>query len=780
MKAAILFTLLFTMLFFFMPGTAVQAMDLASMKAIGNASSFEKEPESGITVTCNDKSQLRLQMLAPDLLRVRVSFTKELPKHDHSWAIAKTSWDKVDTKISESANEIVLESSELKVVLSRKPLKIAIFDAHTGKAINTDADPMKYDPEGSSVAAIKSLGFEEHFYGLGEKAAHLDKRHEKFQMWTNDSFGYSMGTDPLYQSIPFYIGLLMDEDAESSWKSRAYGIYFDNSYRSHFDFSTSDPERVSFAAEGGELNYYFFYGPSMKKVIGRYTELTGRMPLPPKWTLGHQQCRYSYANEEQVKNVVLRYQKEQIPLDALHLDIHYMDGYRNFTWDHERFPDPPGLMKWLSDKGVKGVTIIDAGIKYEPDGNYDVYNEGAEKNYFLKKSDGQLFTGKVWPGKSVFVDYTLEDAAKWWGDKHARLLDAGVSGIWNDMNEPADFDSRDGLKWKEVVNYDEGQYSKHAKMRNLFAFLECKATYEGLARLRPDQRPYVITRSGFAGIQRYATMWTGDSLSSWSSLALNLPMFASLGLSGQTFVGADCGGFAGRGNGELLTRWYQQAFLTPFFRNHHEVGSYDQEPWRFGKKYEDIIRKYVQLRYQLMPYLYTVLAEAHETGLPWFRPLILEYQNDYNAVNLDDEFMVGDSLLAAPVVKEGAVTRDLYLPEGIWYDYFTHEKFEGGKYYTVKAPLDTVPLFVKAGSVLATAKPVQHMELLKNSDLVYEVFPDKNGAAAGRLYEDDGVSQKYLKGECKHQKLSFKNGELSSSANDGQEKKIQAAALRVY
>ncbi len=313
-----------------------------------------------------------------------------------------------------------------------------------------------------------------------------------------------------------------------------------------------------------------------------------------------------------------------------------------------------------------------------------------QKNYFQKRKSGQPFIPKVWPGDASFVDFTLTDARKWWGDLHRAYLDNGVSGIWNDMNEPSDFVDQTGRNQIDVVSYDEGENSTHAKNRNVFALLMARATYEGLERLRPDRRPYVITRAAYAGVQRYSTMWTGDTNSTWESLALNIPMFTTLGLSGEPFVGSDVGGFIGRGNGELLTRSYQISFLAPFCRNHKQIDGYDQEPWRFGKYYEDIIRKYLKLRYQLLPFLYTTLEEAHRTGVPLFRPLLLNYQDDLSTYNLDDQFMVGNDLLVAPVLKPDVTRRLVYLPQGIWYDYWTNKKYEGGTMISVDAPLETV------------------------------------------------------------------------------------------
>ena len=757
--------------------TPVKALDLGGMKSIGKTATVRKSPD-GVLIECDDLSQVQLKVLAPDLVRVRASFTKALPKQDHSWAIERTDWAHVPTKLTETKDAVSLETSELRVVVNRNPLQVAFYDAKSGKLINTDGPSMQFNPTNGAVAATKTIAAEEHFYGLGEKAAHLEKNNNAFQMWSSDTPGYNLGTDPIYQSIPFYIGLLKDP---SEATGLAYGIFFDNSYRTHFDMGASDRKNATFQSDGGELNYYFFYGPSMKKVVTRYTELTGRSPLPPKWALGNQQSRWSYGSDKEVRDIVTRYRQDKIPLDVIHLDIDYMDDYRVFTWNKTHFSDPKGLMKWLGEQGVKAVTIIDPGVKYEPGGSYSVFNDGTAKNYFLKQTNGDTYVGKVWPGDSVFVDYTLSDAAKWWGSLHSSLLDAGVSGIWNDMNEPADFESRDGLKWKDVVNFDEGQHSKHAKMRNLFALLECKATYEGLKKLRPNERPYLITRSGYAGIQRYSTMWTGDCNSTWDAMALSIPMFETLGLCGESFVGADCGGFIGKCNGELLTRWYQIGFLTPMFRNHHTKDDNYQEPWRFGKQYEDIIRKYVQLRYTLLPYLYTVLAEAHETGLPWIRPLILEYQNDKNAISIDDEFMVGSSLLCAPVLKEGATSRSVYLPEGEWYDFFTNKKIKGGQIISVAAPLETVPLFVKAGSIIPTG-PVRDnvADAVDQKEITYEVFPDSEGKATGQLYEDDGKTPAYLRGVCEHFKLKFKDGSITSaSSKETSEKSVPNSACHI-
>src|SRR5882672_1582810 len=753
-----------TCLWLFALGLTCVAQDISTLEKIGPVVSITRN-EQGLVLNCRDKSQVALAVLAPDLIRVRASFTKPISARDHSWAIAKENWPAPPWSLNETAESITVATAELEVVIHRSPLLIDFRDARTHALINSDERPMSYDAKGLLtgmmfdpkagifVAASKKLGFDEHFYGLGEKAAHLDKRRSFFVNWNSDTPGYTEGKDPIYQTIPFYIGLQ---------HGVAYGLFFDNSYRSYFDFGRSSQRRAWFGAEGGELNYYFLYGPQIKKILGRYADLTGHMPLPPMWALGNQQSRYSYYPDKTVEEVVQRYRQDDLPLDVVHIDIHYLNEYRVFTWDPNRFPDPSALMSRLKEQGVKVVTIVDPGVKYQPPANdakqpttkpqpelgaqdksYFVYNQGREKNYFQKRKDGKLFIGRVWPGESVFVDYTLPEARRWWGDLHRAYTDHGVAGIWLDMNEPADFIDQTGGNQRDVVSYDEGENTTHAKNRNVFALLESRATYEGLERLQPDKRPYVITRAGYAGIQRYATMWTGDSNSTWDSLALSIPMFESLGLSGEPFVGSDAGGFMGNATGEMLTRWYQVAFLTPFCRNHKDIRGYDQEPWRFGKYYEDIIRKFLKLRYELMPFLYTTLEEAHRTGVPVFRPLMLNYQNDQSTLNLDNEFMIGDDLLVAPILKPDVTQRLVYLPAGVWYDFWTNKNYSGGTMITVDAPLDTVPMFVRGGAIIPMWPAMNYVGEKKADPITFAIYPDAAGRASTTLYEDDGVSPAY-------------------------------------
>jgi alpha-glucosidase len=750
-------------------------IDLNGLRSIAPVASFVKSA-SAVTLTCTDGSQVRITVMAPDLIRVRAAFLKNLPERDHSWAIEKATWDVPRWNLTEEAASLRLVTDELEVVVNRSPLRIEFRDPKTHAVINADHQPMQFDPQSGVVAATKKFGFNEHFYGLGEKASSLDKRRGEFTMWNSDTYGYGEGTDPVYQSIPFYTG----------WQhGAAYAIFFDNSYRTHFDFGSSSQEYAAFSAEGGEMNYYFFQGPSIQKILGRYADLTGHMPLPPLWALGNQQSRYSYYPDSVAEEVVKKYRAEDLPLDVLHLDIAFMNDYRDFTWDVTRFPDPKGFTNRLRAQGVKVITIVDPGVKSQApaegahdvavhpelapqDKSYYAYNQGKAQNFFLKRKDGSLYVAKVWPGDAVFVDYTIDAASRWWGDMHRAYTDNGVAGIWNDMNEPSDFNDQTGKSQMDVVTYDGGANSPYAGNRNVFALNEARATYQGLQRLLPNQRPYVITRAAYAGIQRYATMWAGDNRSTWDALALSLPMFMGLGLSGEPFVGSDIGGFIGRTDPELLVRWYEVGFVTPFCRNHADMASPDHEPWRFGQYYEEIIRKYLKLRYRLLPYLYSTLEESHRDGVPLFRPLLLNYQNDENVLGIDDEFMVGNDLLLAPILKPNQKSRRVYLPAGTWYDYWTGARQDGGRMIQVEAPLETVPVFVRGGAIMPLGPAMNYVGEKPVSSLEFDVYPDARGEASMSLYEDDGLTEDYLRGAFRRTSVKYRNNQIELGTAEGQ------------
>jgi alpha-glucosidase len=477
----------------------------------------------------------------------------------------------------------------------------------------------------------------------------------------------------------------------------------------------------------------------MPEVIKNYTYLTGRMPLPQKWTLGYHQSRWGYDDEETFRDLAAKLKEHRIPCDALHFDIDYMDQYKVFTWDQTRFTDARALLSDLKAQGIKAVTIVDPGVKVEK--GYTMYEEGIEKDYFAKADDGSVYVNAVWPGDAVFPDFGKPAVRDWWGEHLSFYTSLGVSGIWNDMNEPASFH---GPLPNDVVFTDEDAPATHAQMHNVYGHNMAKATYEGWKKLT-GKRPFVITRACYSGSQKYTTAWTGDNKSLWSHLRMAIPQQCNLGLSGMAFVGTDIGGFGADTTPELLCRWVELGCFSPLFRNHCAKGNMNQEPWLFGEETLNIYRKYVELRYSLLPYFYDLSWECAQTGLPMIRPLVLHYENDTNVRNMNDEFLVGEHLLVAPVLEQGAVKRMVYLPEGVWYDYWTHREYQGGQYYVADAPLDICPIYVKAGTILPKAPAQMYVDELENPELILEVYP---GEGSYIHYQDNGEDFAYENGCC--------------------------------
>ena len=687
----------------------------------------------------SSQALVSITALASDLVRVRMTPGARFGP-DYSYAVIKTDWPELRVEFSGSGNARVVRTPELEVRLQFAPFRISFYD-RSGHLIAKDADRLGMAWDGARVHCWKWMPSDEQYFGLGEKSGQLEKRGHAYVMWNTDAYGWGNSTDPLYESVPFFIGLR---------GGRAYGLFFDNTWRSSFDMGVDAPDQYSFGAEGGELNYYFFYGPDPKKVIQRYTELVGRMPLPARWAIGYHQSRYSYYPESCVRFIADNFRQRQIPCDALFLDIDYMDGYRVFTWDKSRFPDPPRLLADLRKQGFKVVTIIDPGIKVDP--NYRAYAQGVAEGNFVKKPDGQLYIGKVWPGDSAFPDFTSEKVRAWWGSLYKGLIDDGVAGFWNDMNEPSIFDVPSKTMDLDAIFDDHGLHSPHAKIHNVYGMLMSEATRAGTLELRPNERPLVITRATYAGGQRYAAVWTGDNSSLWEHLRLSLPELMTMGLSGLTFAGADIGGFALSPSAELYTRWLEAGVFYPYCRTHTEKGSRNQEPWSFGNRMEEINRRAVELRYRLMPYLYDAFHEAAESGLPVMRALLLDYPDDPQAVGQNYEFLFGDDLLVAPVVKSDEREWDVYLPRGVWYDFWTDQRYTGPRHVNVEAPLDRVPVFVRGGAIIPTQQVVEYTDQAPVDPLTFEIYPAGNSTR--EYYEDDGLSFDYQRGVVLREQVS--------------------------
>ncbi len=592
----------------------------------------------------------------------------------------------------------------------------------------------------SGVEVVKALTGTEHFYGLGDKTGFLDKRHYDYEMWNTDDPAPQVDTfKALYKSIPFFIALT---------DSHVYGIFADNTYKSVFNMGQESEDYYFFSSVKGNLDYYYIAGENIPQVLERYTYLTGTHPLPQKWTLGYHQSRWGYMTEEDIEEVAVGLRGNDIPCDAIHFDIDYMDNYKVFTWNQGRYHnDPKGYLKSLTERGFKPVTIIDPGVKKEK--GYYVYDEGMVGGYFAKDREGRVYENAVWPGDAVFPDFGDPKVRKWWGEKQQFLMDLGVRGVWNDMNEPASFR---GPLPDDVVFTDEDKPAFHEKMHNVYGHLMAKATYEGWKGL-DGRRPFVITRACYAGTQKYSTAWTGDNVSIWAHLQMAIPQLCNLGLSGMPYVGTDIGGFGADTTPELMARWVQLGCFSPLFRNHTSLGSRRQEPWKLGEEVLRIYRKYVKLRYEWLPYFYDLFFEEERTGAPVMRPLVFHYEKDKTAQTCNDEFMVGSQVLVAPVVNQGIDKRMVYFPEGDWYDYWTGEKLTGPVWFVKDAPLDTCPIYVKAGSVIPTMEPMSYVGEKPLDKLILKVYP---GAGVYDHYLDNGEDFAYRRGEYHHFRFTVK------------------------
>ncbi|MCM1135358.1 MAG: glycoside hydrolase family 31 protein [Clostridium sp.] len=597
-------------------------------------------------------------------------------------------------------------------------------------------------PDGDyPVQEVRAMEKTDCIYGLGDKTGFLNKRNYEYEMWNSDL------PDPqednfkaLYKSIPFMMVL---------GTQGAYGIFFDNHGKSYFNLGKECSDYYVIGADGGNLDYYFIAGQSLKEVISDYTWLTGRAPMQQLWTLGYHQSRWGYESEEKIRDVAKKLRENHLPCDCIHFDIDYMDHYKVFTWNKETYQDEAKVISDLKEMGIKAVTIIDPGVKVEA--GYSVYEEGVKNGYFATTPEGDIYVNAVWPGDAVFPDFGNPKVRKWWGEKQKYLIDLGVAGVWNDMNEPASFK---GPLPADVVFTDEDRPAPHSEIHNIYGHNMAKATYEGWREFS-GKRPFVITRACYSGTQKYAVGWTGDNHSIWAHLRMAIPQMCNMGMSGMNFIGTDVGGFGSDATPELFARWMEVGCFSPLFRNHCALGRRYQEPWQFGEEVLAISKKYINLRYELLPYLYDLMRETERTGIPMLRPLVLEYDRDENVKNRNDEFMLGDRLLVAPVVEQGAMEKLVYLPAGVWYDYWTGERKEGGAFFVRKAPLDTCPIYVKEGAVIPKYPVRLHTGPNKDELLILEAYP---GEGSYIHYQDNGEDFQYRDGAYNEYKISHVDG----------------------
>ncbi|CAN5597456.1 glycoside hydrolase family 31 protein [soil metagenome] len=708
-----------------------------------------------VLITC-ERATMTIRFWVPSIAEVSLTPT--------GFSDAGVSYAR-DPELSPAFLEIEMESAGGFLTISSEELVVRVRERDTNVSF-LDSDgrifvesPAAYSWSTGADGRISESVFQsrlrpdERLLGLGDKPSAIDRRGRTYEDWNTDAFGFKRNDDPLYKSIPFVLGIVPDASGALS-----YGLLFDHPGRGRWDVGATGPDLLTFTAERppsfwSALRFVVFAGKNPVDVVQQLAAFSGRMPMLPKWALGYHQCRYSYRDEEEVRSIARELRERAIPCDVIYFDIHYMDGYRVFTWDPLAFPNPAKLLSDLRTQGFRTVAIIDPGVKVDKD--YPVYQGGIDDDVFVRERNGDRYVGEVWPGECHFPDFMRANARKWWGDQHQGLVTDGIDGIWDDMNEPAVFppnrkEHESATMPDDVVHDCDGHEAEHAEVHNLYGMQMLKATYEGLSRLQPDRRPFTITRAGATGAQRYGTTWTGDNSATWDHLRIVAEQLLSLNVCSFPFAGSDIGGFSNVPTAELMVRWNQLGVLSPLFRNHSAVDTPPQEPWRFGPEAEKHCRSAIELRYRLLPYWYTVLRDAAQHGLPMLRALALMHPDDARiAARPPSGFYLGESLLAYPVLKNRQRRARHYLPDvpDGWFDFHTGAHYPAGKLVTVDTPLDRLPLYVRAGSILPIAPVRQHTGEPVNH-LTLQVY--LGDTITGHLYEDRGDGWEFTEGEFAH------------------------------
>ncbi len=705
---------------------------------------------------------MQITALRDNVLRVRVGPTGQLPE-DASWAVLPSSRTaSVAVTPQSNSTHLGFKTAKLLVSIRKDPLELTVADL-AGHVIAGDMPGRPVEYHGAAFRVYRRSPADEHYFGLGDKPGPLDRRNEAFVDWNTDAFGWQESTDPIYKSIPFFITYRRGISAAT---------FLDDTWRASFDFNKEYRDGYSFGSEGGPLDYYILYGPDPKNVVETWAWMVGTTPLPPLWSLGYQQSRYSYYPESEVRRIASRLRAERIPADVIWLDIDYQLKNRPFTIDRERFPTFDQMIQDLKADHLHTVVITDLHIADLPNAGYKPYDEGAAGDHFVKNPDGSTYVGLVWPGKSVFPDFTQKASREWWGTLYTDFVAKGIAGFWNDMNEPAVFEVQSKTMPDDVQHRIEEpgfvtRTASHLEVHNIFGMQNTRGTFEGLLKISPDSRPFVMTRASYAGGHRYAATWTGDNSSTWNHLRQTTPQLINLGLSGFALSGADVGGFAGSPQPELLTRWLEVASFQPIDRDHTAIGTNPQEPWENGTQEDvNLRRRYIEERYHLMPYLYTTAEEMSRTGLPIMRPLFLEFPSptaDGGPIDLanGNVFMLGpDLLIAQSPYPDEVDDYAVALPPVGWYDYWTGALVEGAAgrkaidntrvsqpEIHVHRSLDTLSVFVRAGSIVPEQPLVQSTDEKPQGPLTLRVYPpgQPGKECGGSLYLDDGQSYAFKK-----------------------------------
>jgi alpha-D-xyloside xylohydrolase len=683
---------------------------------------FRAETDAGTPV------EITLEFVMPEVVRLRMSPGELGPASDH--LLARKEWEPVPFLVSEAPDRLELSTRVLHVDVVRDPWSVRLLDPAGGVICREGSERTSHGlvEDGQSLALpLADLGFlpdsggrrtvvhetfglayDEDLYGLGEQFARINRVGQRFELWATDAFGIS--GHETYKNVPFL------------WSTRGYGLFVNTTFPVTFDLATVSMLAHGFSHEGSELDEFLIYGSDPATILRLYCELTGYAPIPPRWSFGLWMSRCGYQNRDEVEQVVEGLRIHSVPCDVIHIDPWWMGDPANWCslqWDEERFPDPGEMIAGLGEHGLR-LCLWESPYVAE---GAPLFEEGRQKDYFVKNEDGEPYTVRVWVEllpPVALVDFTNPEAVAWWQSRHHPLLEQGVAVFKTDFGEAAPEDGvyHNGMSGQEV--------------HNLYPLLYNRAVFD--VTEETAGQGLVWGRSGWAGSQRTPACWGGDPLADFPYMANQLRAALSIGLSGIPFYSHDIGGFLGEPDPELYVRWAQFGLFSSHSRCH---GTTPREPWEFGEVAEAIFLRYARLRYQLLPYIYSTAVQAAQTGLPVVRALVLKYSNDPNVRHLDSEYFFGDSFLVAPVLERGAERRMVYLPVGEWVDYWSREVYQGPSWLNYPAPLEILPLFIRRGAIIPMGPDVERTEQSVGAGLTFSIYTGNSGHLT--LY-DEGVA----------------------------------------
>lgn len=672
-----------------------------------------------VTIQCG-ASVVSVQAYTEKIIKVRLQYYGP-QLEEPSFMVAATAEAAALLSVQDESQTLTLRTPALEVVCQKFPLRMAFYA--DGKLLTQERNSGGLGWNGVPLIYLTQTS-DEHFYGFGQRASGIDLKGQRFDTYNRPHFSYDSSVATMNINIPFFVS------------SRGYGIFFDNSYPGTFDMGATDADFYSYSADGGAMIFYLIAGSTMKEVLSRYTDLTGRQPLPPRWALGYLQSKYGYQSEAEAREVVNTLRSHGFPLDAIILDLYWFGDEKTMgalAWDRSRFPNPEQMIADFKAIGVQTILIHEPFIMQ----GLNNFNEANAQGLLGTDGQGNTITFPFWTGvDAALLDLTNPVAQDWLWSKLQPIVDGGVAGWWTDLGEP-------DLHPDDMFHY----LGSAAKVHNIFNLLWAKTIFEKYRENYPETRLFNLTRSGTAGMQRFATLpWSGDVKRSFSGLAAQLPIMLGMGLSGVAYQHSDIGGFTGGDfstQPELYARWMQFGTFSPITRA-HGVGL-PTEPYQFGEQVENICREYIKLRYRLLPYTYSYVYENSQTGLPIARPLVLEYPDDPNATKMSSEYLWGEWLLVAPVLQANHLTKTVYLPSGEWIDFWTKETYIGGSTITIDAALERLPIFVKSGAIIPMQNVMAFTGATPIDTLTLDVYPA--AASAFTLYEDDGTTLSYSGGE---------------------------------